>query len=52
MIGPEIHIVRLQISYDSTKDLLEIWLGANRDTRKFEHEEGLTRNCAHRERSG
>jgi hypothetical protein len=44
MPNPETHthIGRMLISYDRTKDFLQIWLGSNRDARRFEHEEGLT----------
>jgi len=42
MINSEIHVGRWQVSYDSAKDFLEIWLGRNCDARKIEHEEGLT----------
>jgi hypothetical protein len=42
MASQETRIGRLQICYDPAKDVLEIWLGNNRDARNFEHEEGLT----------
>jgi hypothetical protein len=42
MISLEIQIGRFQISYDFTRDFLEVWFGRNRDARGVKHEEGLT----------